>query len=63
MKCIFPISYSVESLFSFMKYKENNNTNIITLDSKLKTILYIKTNRYSMFNNDWCMKDVVNEMK
>ena len=64
MKCVFPISYSVESLFNFMKYEENINTNIIKLDSKLKTILDIKTNRYSMSNdNDWGMKDVVNEMK
>ena len=64
MKCIFPISYSVENLFSFIKYKEHTNTNIIIFDSKLKTILYIKTNKYSMFNDDdWSMKDVVNEMK
>ena len=47
-----------------MKHEENNNTNIIKLDLKLKTILYIKTNKYSMFNDDdWSMKDVVNEMK
>ena len=47
-----------------MKYEENNNTNIIILYSKLKTILYIKTNKYSIFNDDdWGIKDVVNEMK
>ena len=50
MKCVFPTSCSVESIFSFMKYAETTNTTIQNLDKKLTTILDIRTDREDFFN-------------
>ena len=35
-----------------MKYSENINTNIITLDSKLNIIWDIRMNKYSVFQDE-----------